>query len=678
MALLILLGLQLLATLGVGALLWRRLDAATREIARLRTALNVAEIAASAPPLRRVGEAVRLTTVSASAPQTYAPRSITELRRREAAPTKETSALSPEAIRALVLAAIAAAPAGGLFIAGGGAPAVATGIVLSLSMMLLSLRPLWRVAAWAGVMTGLAWTSVGFALGAASEAPAIFCTALTLAGAAGLLHAHKRRAAPGLALTLIMSGAALALGAQIGLISPAGAAFGALLVFAAIVGALSARLEGVHLCAFGAALIGLFVLSGQEDAAIWFTPVTTWLGAIFLGIAALRVPELGARGLTLAATGALAAVSGVIALHASGHGLDNPLAAAAAFAVIGAALAGIVATGASREGRVLADLGLALWTLACASFFAAAAAIWIATPAPLAAPSYAVLALALIGLNTRAPHPVWRILAWIAGGLTALMAALTIVMLLSEARGWPPTALITVGILLPALLAAGAAAVASKQSMRATAGCFEMLALAGAVTSASLALRTTAADGALLLTPISLSEAGLHIAIWLAAALMLAMSPGFGARRARTFCIWAIGSAALIASAAIAVLALTPYWSAREGTGLVTFAGLGFLAPTVLYWGHWAFWRAHRNTLFTRIALAFGALLSAAFITIVTFAARHDGLPGSEWFEWSVTALSFAIAIGVNFIPAAVCAPHSNLHEDFHGPGRGEVRGEAR
>lgn len=239
-------------------------------------------------------------------------------------------------------------------------------------------------------------------------------------------------------------------------------------------------------------------------------------------------------------------------------------------------------------------------------------------------------------------------------------------------------ALIMVGMLLPTLLAAGTAALAGKKAAHATSGWFETLAIAGAVTSASLALRAAAADGALMLTPISMSEAGLHIAIWLAAALMLAMSAGFDARRTRTVCVAVLGIAALIATAAVALLALTPYWAAREDSGLVTFAGLGFLAPAVLYWGHWAFWRAHHNTQYTRIALAAAALASAAFITAITFASRHNGLPGSAWFEWSVTALSFGLAIGVNFIPGAVRAPRSNFHEDFHGPGRSKMRGEAR
>ena len=52
--------------------------------------------------------------------------------------------------------------------------------------------------------------------------------------------------------------------------------------------------------AFAAALAGLFVLSGQASAAIWFTPAAAWAGAVFFGVAAVQTPRLGSRGVAVA------------------------------------------------------------------------------------------------------------------------------------------------------------------------------------------------------------------------------------------------------------------------------------------------------------------------------------------------------------------------------------------
>lgn len=681
MALLILSGLQLIVTLGVGALLWRRLDRAGREIERLRKALNVAEAAAVAP-MRRVqgGEAVRLTAVEAS----NAPRSITELRRRDpaaqAAPAiGDAATLSPETVRGLALAVAAALPAIGFFVAGAHAAIVAAGLVIAAGMMMVALRPLWRMAAWAGVITAGAWSLIGFALGATSGAPGIFSAAITIAGAAGLAHAHLRRAAPGVTMIVLAGAVTLALGVQIGMVSAAGAAFGALLALSAIVGAMSFRLENVHLAAFGAALIGLFALSGQHDAAIWFTPVTAWLGAVFLAIAALRVPELGARGLVIGGTGSLASIGGVAALHLSGHGLADPIAAAAAFALVALALTGVIVWAALHEKRGIAALGLTLWTLACAAFFALSAAVWTALPAPLAAPVFAACALGLAALDLRAPHAVWRFLAWSAGAMAVFMAAHAAFMLLSEARGWAPWALIALGLALPAMLAGGAAHLAERRKALATAGGFEAFAIVAGVAAANLTLRALAANGALMLAPIGFAEAGLHITIWLGAALMLAARAEHGARAVRRAAVFALAIASLIACAVAALLWLTPHWSMRNGVALIQFDALGFLAPAILFLAHWLFWRARDEDVRTRTALGAGAMMAAAFITLLTLQSRHQGLPGIDWLGVSIITLTCMLAIGANFAPGVTRAGASalNFHKNFHRPRRRQAGGEA-
>lgn len=663
MALLFLSGLQLIVTLGVGALLWRRLDGATREIERLRSALTIAETGVAVETRKRVHgaeTAVRLSSVEGGA--AAAPRSITELRRREplsaVASTSSSSdaTLSPETVRGLALAVAAVAPAIGFFFSGAAPAIVATAIVIAAAMMIVALRPLWRAAAWAGVIAATAWAAAGFAMGAAVSAPGIFSAALTLAGAAGLAHAHLRRATPGVTMVFVMSAAALALGAQIGLISAAGIAFGLLVAFAAIVGAMSMRLESLHLCAFGAALIGLFALSGQHDAAIWFTPVTAWLGAVFLGISVLRVPELGARGLALAGTGALASIGAVAGLHASGHGLADTGAAAVAFVAVALVLAGVIVWAARRDQRGVAALGLTLWTLACAAFFAVASGVWIALPAPLAAPAYAALAVGLVVLDWRLPHAVWRMLAWMAGALAAIMVVGAVLMLLGETPGWAAWALIALGVALPAALAGAAAYVAERRPSPATASAFEVFAIVAGVAATNLALRAIAANSALMLAPIGFAEAGLHIALWLASALAIAARAGFGARQVRRMAVYVLGAASLAASAIAALLWLTPYWAERSSAALITFEALGFLAPALLLWAHWAFWRAQEHIRPARIALAAAALTTAAFITLITLQSRNDGLPGIDWPGAAIITITFALAIGVNFAPGAVSA----------------------
>src|SRR5262249_40850667 len=148
--------------------------------------------------------------------------------------------------------------------------------------------------------------------------------------------------APGATLALVMAAAALALGSQIGMVGAPGIAFAAIVSCAAVAGALNIKLEPIHLAAFGATLIGLFVVSGQEPAAIWFTPIAAWAGALFLGISGVRVPKVGARGAALAATGVIAPLTSIAALYGADQGLADPHAAAGAFALLACLLGAII------------------------------------------------------------------------------------------------------------------------------------------------------------------------------------------------------------------------------------------------------------------------------------------------------------------------------------------------
>ncbi|PZO46648.1 MAG: hypothetical protein DCF16_18700, partial [Alphaproteobacteria bacterium] len=346
MSLLILLVLHAAASVAGFALLWRRLDRQRLEITRLKEQLTP-RATAPAPKMRTADGAV--VSISELATQRVIPARAAAA----APPVRErkvrAATLSPETARALVLALMAVAPALGFFVDGGANAAVASGLAIAGAMMVIALRSVWRVAAWASVLTTGAWAGIGFALGTATADPMSFSICLALAGVTAIVNAHLRRATPGATMALIMAGAALALGAQIGMFTAAGAAFAVIVATAAIVGALSLRLDAMHLAAFGATVIGLFVLSGQDGAAIWFTPVAVWAGALFFAIAAVRVPQLGARGVALAGTGAFAPIGVIAALHAAGHGLSGPLSAAIALFAFGLLLCGLIALAALRR-----------------------------------------------------------------------------------------------------------------------------------------------------------------------------------------------------------------------------------------------------------------------------------------------------------------------------------------
>ena len=681
----ILLALQLAATaLGFGYL-WRRQERLGAEIARLREAPAGQEVArveagGGAAARRRprlaeqlpVGPRSEGAAVIAITPETPILRA--KVRKPVGARVSFGWArLRPATLRGLALGAAAAAPALGFFVGVAAPVLVAAGVGVATAMMLLGLRQEWRAAAWAGVMTAAAWALVGFALGAAQASPIQYCVFVSVAALAGLTHAHLRGAAPGSLMALTMAAAALALASQTAMIGPAGAGFGVIVAAAAIVGGMSLRLEGVHLAVFAAALIGLFVLSGQSEAAIWFTPVTTWAGALFLGVAAVRVPLLGSRGLALAGVGALAPLLALGALHLAHHGLTDSFAAAGAFAGLGLLLCGVLAAAALPRANGVAALKATAWVLAAGAFTAFATAILLAAQAPLAAPAFAALALGLALLNARLPDGVWRAFACIAAGFAAACALGAGAMLLNEAQRWLPAVLLGLGLAAPAALVAAAARFAHRAEAGFTAGMLEAVALALGVIGANLAVRLYFSGGAMLLQPVGFVEAGAHISVWLMASLLIASRSHRGSKPVR------IGFSMLLALIALTLAAfggglwLTPYWSEREAAiAPITHAPLGFLAPAILFWAHWAFWRARGTDTRARTALAAGALLTAAFVTLQLM--RWPDAP--EWLAALGGAVAFALAIVVNFAPGVTFdgAGRSHGEEELHRQRRSQQR----
>ncbi len=577
-----------------------------------------------------------------------------------------------ETHRAIALGVAAAAPGLGFFFGVSAPIIVAIGLMTSMAMLLLGLRRGWRIGEWASVITASAWAVLGFAIGAAASAPVLYSAFVAMTGVAGLAHADRRNAAPGAVMALSMATMALALASEVGMVGAPGGAFALVIAAAAIIGAKSLRLESIHLAAFGAALIGLFVLSGQEAAAIWFTPAAAWSGALFFAIAAVRVPQLGARGIAIAGAGAVAPLLAIAALHWARHGLADRYAAAGAFTIMAALLAGLIAVSARRRPNGAASLKVTLWVLALASFAALFAAASLALPSHLASPAYALVALGLCVLNARAPDAAWRTFALLALALSALNSAGAALLVLREAGDGPAWMIDALGLGAPALLCAGAAAVALRAEARVSAGAFEASALLTAVIAVNLGVRIGFSEGATLLQPITFLEAGAHVSVWLLAALVSASRSRRGAGAVRMTVALALGALALSAIAAASALWLTPYWNQRDAASAFDYAPLGFLGPSILCWAHWVFWRARGAEMQTRLALGAGALLLASFATLETV--RWEGAP--EWAGALVSAGAFALAITLNFASGVTARPRglSYSDEDFHRNRRGQKR----
>lgn len=646
----ILLGLQLVAMAAGFYFLWRRLDRAGGEIARLRQQLEEQAVASGRRRATVGGASVAepsiVATPTARAAQAWnlARRSI-----RHSGPT-----LTSETGRTLALAAAAAAPAFAFFLGAGAVAAVATGLIVAAAMMALSLRPLWRSGAWTAVIAASAWALGGLALGVGHTHPITYSLFVAIAAVAGLAHAHLRHAGPGAALSLVMTGAVLALGSQIGMISAAGAAFAIIVACGAVIGSATLRLEPLHIIAFGASLLGLYILSGQETAAIWFTPAAAWTGALFLAIAAVRVPQLGSRGPAIAATGVFAPVATIAALHFAGHGLADNYAAAAAFLGLGGMLAGIGTLAATRRNRGVSALRLTLWVLVLGTFLALAAAIGIAAPAPLQAPAFALIAVGLLALHMRLPNGVWRAFAVVSGLVALLCAGMNAQLLLDEAAPWPNATLILAGLAAPAALCGGAALLAHRNNAPASAALFEIITFTLGVASANLFTRLAFSGGATLLQPAGFVEIGMHCVVWLIAALLIGSRAHLGARGVREAATNLLTLMAFATMAFACGLWMASFWGARVAANqpLLSHDTMGFLLPGIFFWAHWVFWRARGANAQTRLSLGAGALLLAAFLTVE--AMRAEGLP--EWVGALVAALSFSVAIVLNFAPGVVNA----------------------
>lgn len=661
-----LLAIQTLAAFAGGVWLWRRQQRQSAEIAALREALAAAQKAAvaaqsaKARPRRAAAANAAVipvaTDVVTSAQEAAAPLERARRAWFAAAPAKPAQPaprISADTARGLALGVLALAPALAFAFGGDAAIVVACGLAIGAAMMVIGQRPEWRAAAWAGVVTAGVWALIGFAIRSPHVDPVSYAICLSLAAVTGLAHAYRHKVTPGVAMAAIMAIAALALGAETGMVGAAGAAFGFIVTAAAITGALALRLEGVHFAAFAASLIGLFVLSGQESAAIWFTPVTTWAGAVFFGIAAVRVPQLGARGVAIAGTGALGPLAAITALYFAQHGLADRYAAAGGFAVLAALLVGVIAAAAMRRERGVEALKATLWVLALGAFIAFATAAAMALPAALAAPVLALAALGLAAVDLGMPARAWRALAALCGLFTLIFALAACQVLLREASNWPGLAIAASGVGAPAAIIGAAVIAAQRRGARISAGFLEAVAIILAVITANLLLRLLYSGGAILFRPISFAEAGAHVAVWLGAALVIRERARYGVRPVRIAAANALLVVALGIMFAAALLWATPYWQGRTADiPLISHDTLGFLLPALLFLAHVPTWRRRGAVTQTRLTFGAGALLLAAFITAEV--TRMDD--GADWAGAVTGALAFAAAIGVNFIPGVVLA----------------------
>jgi hypothetical protein len=659
-----LLAIQTLTAFAGGVWLWRRQQRQGAEIAALREALGAAQKAAAAAqsaearPRRAAATNAAVipvaTDIATTSGETAAPLERARRAWFPAAPAKPaqpTSRISADTARGLTLGVLALAPALAFAFGGDAAIVVASGLAIGAAMMVIGQRPDWRAAAWAGVVTAGVWALIGFAIQSAHADPVSYAVCLSLAAATGLAHAYRHKVTPGVTMAAIMAIAALALGAQTSMVGAAGASFGFIVAAAAIAGALTLRLEGVHFAAFAASLIGLFVLSGQESAAIWFTPATAWAGAVFFGIAAVRVPQLGARGVAIAGTGVLGPLAAITALYFAQHGLADPIAAAGGFAVLAALIVGVIAAAAIRRERGIEALKATLWVLALGAFIAFATAAAMALPAALAAPLFALAALALARVDLALPARAWRTLAALSSLATLIFAIAASQVLLRESSDWPGLAIAVSGVAAPAAIIGAAAIAARPRGAKVSAGLLEALAIILAVIAASLFLRLIYSGGAVLFQPISFAEAGAHVAAWLGAALLIRERARYGIRPVRIAAANALLVVALGAMFAAALLWATPYWQGRAAdVPLISHHTLGFLLPALLFLAHVPTWRRRGAATQTRLTFAAGVLLLAAFITAEV--TRMDG--GADWAGAVTGALAFAAAIGANFIPGVV------------------------
>jgi hypothetical protein len=730
MEIFVLLVIQLVATFAGLGLLWRRLDTISADLARLHVLMESFAFGRTHSPARRGAPApreVRPAPVMAEAespsvadappapppsdglsndpfddawvrPSARSARAGDAIPAQRQAPSARLVAvdedvqsgwremstqLSPDTVRGFACLALLAVPAIGFAFSLPPIAIVLGGLFVVTATVLASMRFGWVAPVWAAAVGAGSWALVGLEVGITAGDASLFAGALSVAALAGLAEARaQRRSWSGGTLALFMAAAALAFGAANTLVGPAGLAYGAIVALAAILGASRLRRDAFHLAAFAAAGIGLYALSGHADAAIWFTPAAAWVGALFLAIAALRVPPLGARGGLLAATGVVAALFAAGSLYASQHGLANPIAAAGAFAGLAAIFSGILALAVRRAG-VVGDLRLTAWVLVAATTSAAASAIFIALSPPFAATALAACALILVSVDDRFPDQVWRFFSvaiTVAACVAATLAARSIGGLLLA-----QDLLLTIGfgLALPAAITGGAAFVAAKRAPI-TSALLEIAAITGGIVAIAALTRFVLSGGAPAVQPLSFVECGVHAAIWLGAALLLAARADDGAADVRRAAATLLVGAALATCALAGALWLTPFWNARTEAGLpwlvLRHVPLGFLAPALLAWAHWLYWRQARAPRRAHFALAIAGVLTALFV-LFEFAWRDGGgaLWRWDWISYAAGALALSVAIAVHFAPGVVLRPRDlrqlDLDEYLKRHGRSQQAG---
>lgn len=679
----------LLIAFGAGfALMWLRLRELTDEVARLRVAIETLQdtrapkrAAASARQKQQAMFASVADVQAHGAPET--PRSIESWMRNadvanapaarrverplvadlEDDVSWRRAGMPPDTVRAFIAALAIASPAIGFILAWPVLPVVLAGLALAALTVLAALHLKWRAPAWAAALGAGAWALTGLQSGAAASNAVLFSGALFAVAAAGFAQTVMlKRVWSGAAMALFMAAAALAFGAFNALIGPAGLAFGAIVAVGAAIGAAYLRRDRLHFIAFAAAGLGMLVLSGQRDAAIWFTPAAAWAGALFLGLAAVRAPALGARGALVATTGMAAALFAGGSLYASQSGLADPRAAASAFAVLTLLFAGILALAVRRAGAVGA-LAMTAWVLVAAIALAASAAIVIALPPPFQAAMLSALALALTGADQRWPDNVWRfftVCAGVAACVTGLAAAREIG-LTPHIGGGYGTAMLALGI--PAMIL-GLAARAKAGPV--TGGLLETAAITAALAFASVCVRIFFSNGAPALQPVSFIEASTHMMLWLAASLLLAWRAENGSADVRRAFALLLAAVVLIAMPVAAALWFTPYWNGRAEIALdwpvLQHEPLGFLLVAAIAWSHWIYWRDMQAPLRARTALVAASGLTAAFASFEIVFAREPSA-GVDWVTIGWSGVAFLAAVAINFAPGFVpkAAPATQL-----------------
>mgnify|MGYP000889984309 CR=1 FL=1 len=618
---------------GVGfVILWRRQRAADREIARLRLLLESLERdQVGAWRQVRVGERVsEKKVVALPGAGRIAPR-----------PT-DADATSHEFSKGLVLAFAAAAPAAGAFFQITPAWFCSVGVLIGAAMMVLALRRDWSAAAWTGASVAAGWALAALLLAQNSTFVAL---AMGAAGASGLLYAKAKGLLPGAAMAFAMTAAVLWGGASTTMISAYGAAFLTLVAIAAVVGATALRLEGLHFAAFAAALMGLYVLSGQPDAAIWFTPAASWSGALFFAVMAVRVPQAGSRGASFAGTGTLAPIAAVAALHDARHALAAPGMAGLALVLVALAIGAVIALCAQR--RTLSSLRLSHWIMGVGAFVAASGGFILAIPPPATPLAFAMLAAALIALSARFDQRLWRVLACAAAGMTLLESTVVAGLILSERAPWPAWWGLAAAAAAPAAGLFGGAYLARRLKFTRIAGVFDIAALAGMTLAANLAARLIFSAGATLLQPVGFAEAGVHVTIWLTAALLIAPRQSRIAEPAALL-LSAFALAGLISAAGVW---LPPTWRTSG-------AALGFLIPSLGFWAHWVFWRGRGRNLSTRLSLGAAAATGAGYLTLEML--QQPAMP--TWALIILCGAAFACAVAINFAPGVTSPRAAREH----------------